>query len=138
MVLLPLEAIARSRTRINDVLTAMNASASHGILLYLLRKVASNMCEAEGEFIRWTWLPFHLYSRVTVPSRSHLHAELCRVFVVVHYLLGVDAGGRRYGGICRSSAYSRVDDAFTAAISNQGKYSGWLADRFGVLMGGLW
>ncbi|RKP24153.1 hypothetical protein SYNPS1DRAFT_23756, partial [Syncephalis pseudoplumigaleata] len=47
MAILTLEAIGRSRTRINDVLSAMNASASHGVLLYLLRKVASNMCEEE-------------------------------------------------------------------------------------------
>ncbi|KAI8051112.1 hypothetical protein BDF22DRAFT_89497 [Syncephalis plumigaleata] len=47
MAILTLEAIGRSSARINDVLSAMNASASHGVLLYLLRKVASNMCEDE-------------------------------------------------------------------------------------------
>jgi hypothetical protein len=48
MAILTLEAISRSSARINDVLNAMNASASHGVLLYLLRKVANNMCEEEG------------------------------------------------------------------------------------------
>ncbi|RKP05319.1 hypothetical protein THASP1DRAFT_19951 [Thamnocephalis sphaerospora] len=44
-----LEALGRSRARLNEVLAAVNASASHGVLLYVLRKMAHNLCEEQGE-----------------------------------------------------------------------------------------
>lgn len=38
-----LDAIARHRNKLNEVLTAVNASANHGTLLFILRKVTVAM-----------------------------------------------------------------------------------------------
>jgi E3 ubiquitin-protein ligase HUWE1 len=51
VAIITLEALARSRTRLSEVLSAVNASASHGVLLYILRKMAANLCEDEGMLV---------------------------------------------------------------------------------------
>ncbi|TPX49618.1 hypothetical protein SeLEV6574_g01357 [Synchytrium endobioticum] len=47
--LLALESLARYRTKQNEILTAMNASANHGVLMYLVRKMTSKLSEDVSE-----------------------------------------------------------------------------------------
>jgi E3 ubiquitin-protein ligase HUWE1 len=50
VALFALDGLAHLRSKQGDVLTAVNASASHGVLLYLLRKIINGMDSDNGRF----------------------------------------------------------------------------------------
>lgn len=49
MALFALDGLAHLRGKQPDVLTAINASASHGVLLYALRKIVSGLDADNGK-----------------------------------------------------------------------------------------
>jgi E3 ubiquitin-protein ligase HUWE1 len=50
VALFALDGLAHLRNKQADVLTAVNASASHGILLYMIRKTVSGLDSDAGRY----------------------------------------------------------------------------------------
>jgi hypothetical protein len=51
VALFALDGLAHLRSRQPDVLTTINASASHGVLLYALRKIVTGLDAENGKFM---------------------------------------------------------------------------------------
>jgi E3 ubiquitin-protein ligase HUWE1 len=95
-----LDAIARHRSKLSEVLTAANASANHGTLLYILRKVTVAMDSDDGkmsyseEFGGNVNMRFKPSFLVAEPSGHYPQDFLDALFAFVTYLIQTQSGGQ--------------------------------------------
>lgn len=88
--------MAHHRARLSEVLTAVNASANHGVLMYVLRRAISSL-DSDG-MISWTSLLQKLRIRSTLTLHSYTVPTYCQEFVdalfgFVSYIASTQSGG---------------------------------------------
>lgn len=123
MALFALDGLAHLRNKQLDVLTAINASASHGVLLYALRKVVSGL-DSENGATHWPVTPgmlclilcinliLILFSNCsTLPTG--IRGLVVHICVLYHQL----SDRRQHGHFCRSCS-SLVAIALQQACSS--------------------
>jgi E3 ubiquitin-protein ligase HUWE1 len=85
-----LEAIARLRGRLTEVMTALNATANHGPLMFLLRKTLASL-DLDGECLSRNQTSFVLTDFFPAPELPQDYVDA--VFSLVSYLTTTQAGG---------------------------------------------
>jgi E3 ubiquitin-protein ligase HUWE1 len=92
-----LDAIARHRSKLSEVLTAVNASANHGTLLFILRKVTVAMDSEDGKVSYSSGSENHLDHCTYSTSMFIAHYPqdfLDALFAFVTYLIQTQSGGQ--------------------------------------------
>jgi E3 ubiquitin-protein ligase HUWE1 len=93
-----LDAIGRHRSKLSEVLTAVNASANHGTLLYILRKVTVAMDSEDGKLDAletFGYIDFISKYQFGLLCLAHYPQDfLDALFAFVTYLIQTQSGGQ--------------------------------------------
>lgn len=131
VALFVLDGLAHLRNKQGDVLTAVNASASHGVLLYLLRKIVNGLDTDTGNLkatgtqhamtVDDTLTFFFFYHGPSMPY-SNISPGLYRCFLCICYIHHRISVGRVYGRFCGNRTYIAQDACQQAPLSIEGKW----------------